>query len=407
MTQGSLGQKVIPAESAVVAFFSMHRTHEFKLYPTKSQEATLETWLRRCCWVYNRALEHRIKAYKRRKQSVSRYEQYNLLAEWRKRISCLSSVPSDFQRDAMRRVDLGMKAFFRRFQAGEKPGFPRFKSSRRYNSMAILDPRSYVHGNKIRIPKIGLIKCSGQDDIPTSQKSLKIIRRASGWYAQVVVETDAEQFVSTGEYVGVDVGLTSFAALSTGETIENPRWARRSQRQVAHAQRRVSRRKKGSKNRRKAVKRVAMAHEKITSQRKDFCHQLSRRLVNEYDLIAIEKLNVTGLSRGRLSRSIMDAGWSILFQQLTYKAESAGKLVVAVDPRGTSQTCPECGVVKKKELRERVHACNCGCVIDRDVAAARVILSRALRVVGASACGGNVRPEGMGVMAVPVKHEVA
>ena len=132
------------------------------------------------------------------------------------------------------------------------------------------------------------------------------------------------------------------------------------------------------------MKALRRQHEHIADQRRCFCHQHSTALVREYDLIGIENLNVKGMAKGHFAKSILDAAWSIFMAQLTVKAECAGRRVVAVNPRGTSQTCPDCGRVAKKKLSERIHSCGCGLTCDRDAASARVILARALMVLGAT-----------------------
>ncbi len=360
------------------------RTTEFKIYPTPRQVATLTEWLRTCCWVYNQSLEHRIKAYRRRGESISLYTQQAMLTRWRSRIERLRLVPAWFERDAMRRVDRGFKDFFRRCKTGEKPGFPRFRSQNRYNSLECVAPGRYAFLGRIRIPILGTVLARGRiGEVVGNQKLLRIIRRASGWYAQVVADQgEVPMKIETTSSVGIDMGLTSFATLSTGEKIDNPRWTRRSDRKLRHAQRRVSRRDKGSRNRCKAVNRLARIYERIAEQRKDFAHQESRKLVNRFDLIGFEKLNIKGLARTRMAKSIMDAAWGMFLIFLAIKAANAGKSAIAVDPRGTSQECPQCDAIKKKSLSERVHHCPCGCVLDRDHAAAKVILARAARSTG-------------------------
>lgn len=367
---------------------------ECKLYLTSAQAETLQSWLGVYCWVYNQALEHRIKAYRRRGKPVSLFSQSAMLTEWRSKIPWLKSVPVEGSRDALRRVDRGMQAFFRRVLSGKKPGFPRFRSRDRYTSMQFLFTSKFIRpGNYISVPKLGLVRCRGGDRrVAGSQKALRIIKRASGWYAQVMIEQAAAvvQPVEVKSSVGIDVGLSAFVTLSTGEKIDNPRWKRVSEKKIRQSQKALSRCRRRSRNRRKALVKLQRLHEKVAAQRKDFCHQLSRRLVNQYDHIAFEKLNIDGMSRGWFGKSIMDVGWGIFLNYLTCKAECAGKRAVAVDPRDTSRTCPECWQVKKKTLGERTHRCECGLVIDRDHAAARVILARSLGVAGAVEGGAAV-----------------
>lgn len=373
-------------------------TIEAKLYLTPAQITILEAWLRTCCAIYNRALEQRKKAYCRRGESLTYNQQQSLLTKQRSRGGELGMLPVLIERDALRRVDRGMQAFFRRLKSGEKPGFPRFRSHRRYDSLEFAGIGSYVRtGDLLMIPKLGLVKFrSGPQQIPKTQRVLRIIRRASGWYAQVIVD----QVKTIGDLedcgpIGLDMGLESFATTSNGEQIENPRFYRKSMKRRRGLQRSISRKRRGSKNRRKAVLKLRKHEEKVALQRRNFCHQHSTELVRKHPLIAVEKLNIKGMSRSRFAKSIADAGWGTFLSQLAYKAASAGRELVAVNPSGTSQECPDCGAVRKKSLSERSHSCACGLRCHRDHASARVILARALVATGAtrlrrdSASGGR------------------
>jgi len=186
---------------------------------------------------------------------------------------------------------------------------------------------------------------------------------------------------STGKQVGIDVGLKSIAALSTGEWIENPRWLHSSLARLRRLQRRASRQVTGSQRQHKTYRQIARLHERITNQRMDFLHKVSRRLVDEFDLIAIEDLTLAFMNRNpHLALASHDAGVGILRQMLEYKAESAGIPLVAVNPANTSQVCSGCGSIVPKDLSVRVHACShCGLVLDRDVNAARNILTLAFQ----------------------------
>lgn len=360
------------------------RVIERKLYPNAAQEQSLETYRAECCRLYNRALEQRIKAYKRRNESVSLYDQQSLLAKQRGRIASLRAVPSEFARDALRRLDKAFKAFFRRVKAkARRKGFPRFRARRRYRSMGYQSPGNYFRAGAVFVPGIGEIRARGQDAIG-KQKMLRIIRRADAWYAQVVVTAQDTLPIEPQTIVGIDVGLLAFATLSTGEKIENPRFFRKAEQELKYAQRQASRKQKGSRNRFKAAKRVAKIHELVKAQRKDFAHQESRKLVNRFDLIGVEALNIKGLAGGMLAKSVHDAAWGMFLFYLTYKAANAGRQVVAVDPRGTSQECPGCGAVQAKPLSERRHQCGCGLILDRDHAGALVIEARAVAVAAAS-----------------------
>lgn len=358
------------------------RTIEAKIYLKPAQEEVLSSWMRTCCGIYNHALAQRTKAYRRRNESVTYLKQQKLLTEQRSRRAGLASIPLGFERDALRRVDRGFQAFFRRIKSGEKPGFPRFRSWRCYNSMEYSTLGTYFRSDGLlSIPRLGLVKYrAGKQRISKMQRLLRIIKRASGWYAQVVVdEVKPIGKLQDEGPIGIDVGLESFATMSDGSKIDNPRFAASSARKLRSLQRSVSRKTKGSKNRRKSVSRLRRHHERVAAQRKSFCHEHSTQLVRCHPMIAVEKLNVSGMSRGRLAKSILDAGWSIFLNQLRVKAANAGRKLIEVNARGTSQTCPKCGNVKRKELSERTHVCGqCGLVCHRDHAAAQVILARAL-----------------------------
>ena len=232
--------------------------------------------------------------------------------------------------------------------------------------------------------------------------AVKVVQHAKEWGITI-----GEAAVNAAT-VGIDMGLNSFATLDNGEKIPNPRWAKKSARRLRSTHRRLSRSQKESHNRRKAIANLGRVYEKVKAQRRDFAHQESRKLVDRFDLIAFEKLNVAGMVRGRLAKSIIDAAWGMFLLMLVYKAAKAGKRAIGVNPRGTSQTCPDCGRVKKKLLSERTHECTCGCRLDRDVAAARVILARALGVAGVSPVEESTAVDGHCVhrQVDPVKQEV-
>ena len=224
----------------------------------------------------------------------------------------------------------------------------------------------------------GGIKVVWHRDLPPDAKlgTAILTRQQSKWYVVFSVEADFAETCGSGT-VGIDLGLNSLIATSDGEMVEAPRHARRAQKAQRRRQRALARCRRGSKRRLKVKARLAAGSARIARQQRDHLHKLSRSLVSRYRGIAFEELNMAGLKRGILARSVHDAAWSLLVQLVRYKAANAGADVVLVDPRGTSQTCPECGTIKAKTLSTRVHACDCGCVLDRDVAAAKVVHERA------------------------------
>ena len=224
---------------------------------------------------------------------------------------------------------------------------------------------------------VGVIDVELHRPVVGAIKTLTILRDVDHWYLCVSVEQDAVPLPASDREVGIDVGLTTFAVLSDGRQIENPRHLKRAAAHLRRCQRRLARRTRGSHRRHKARVLLAKALRKVKNQRRDFHHQASRAIVNTYGQIAVEHLAVKGLSAGRLARSVNDAGWASFFTKLAYKAESAGRVLVTVDPRGTSQTCV-CGATVRKTLDDRWHDCPaCGLSAGRDFVSADIVLQRA------------------------------
>lgn len=356
----------------------MIRTFKYRIYPTKQQAETLEQHLAICCEMYNAALQERREAWKLERKSVSLYDQINQIPAIRVERPDVAGVYAQSLEEPLQRVNKAFMAFFRRVKKGQSPGYPRFRSVRRYDSLvfrqrAIKAPE----GNKLCVRKVGQVKIRQHRPLEGPIKTLTIKREAGRWLALFVCEVEPRPLPFNPNSIGVDVGLSAFATLSDGTVIDNPRWYKNGQRALRVAQRRVARRKKGSNRRRKAIVLLQRAHIYLRQQRIDFQHKLSRTLVDRNGLIVVEDLNVKGLASGMLAKSVHDAGWSQFINMLSYKAESAGRLLVKVDPRGTSQTCI-CGATVRKTLSMREHVCvACGLVADRDHVSAQVILSRA------------------------------
>ena len=354
---------------------------EVRLYPNETQESHLVRYLNSARYIFNRCLAIRRDSWKEKGKRVTRFDQTAMLTKWRTDDNRIRSVPVGVTRDAIRRVDLAFSGFFRRLKEGKgKAGYPRFKSANRYNSFAISDPGQVVYNGKIRVSKIGDIRCRNLRPIESKIKVLRVVRRAGKWFAQLTIDdrkqTPEKRPVENA--IGMDVGLNSFAVGSDGSCIGNPRFYRSLERKLQRAGRSVSRKKKWGNNRRKAVLRLQRVHERIRNCRSNFTHQVSRRIVDQYDLIAVEKLNIKGMVQGRLAKSILDAAWGQFIYRLRYKAEKAGSQLVEVDPHGTTQECSQCGETVKKDLSERVHNCpNCGLILCRDENAAINILNRA------------------------------
>jgi putative transposase len=292
----------------------------------------------------------------------------------------VADVYSQVLQDVLHRVDKTFGAFFGRVRRGERAGFPRFRASRRFDSLTYPQLGFAVEGRHLHVSKIGAIKIKLHRPIDGTIKTLTIKRDAGKWFACFSVDVEPAPLPAAAESIGVDVGLTHFATLSDGTAIANPRHARRAQAQLRRAQRRIARRPGGSAGRREAVRLFQSAHAHVRRQRADGHHKLSRLLVDRDGLIAIEDLNVKGLAAGRLATSVHDASWSSFVDKLAYKAEHAGRVLVKVDPRGTSQHCT-CGAHVPKTLSQRWHQCPaCGLSVARDQVAAELILWRGLRL---------------------------
>jgi putative transposase len=366
---------------------SLRKTFKYKLKPTPEQERELERVLLLCRQLYNVALEQRITAWQRRRVSISRYEQEAELKDIRAEFPEYQGVHSHILQDVLARLDKTYQAFFRRVQRGEKAGFPRFKGPSRFHSFTF---KEYGNGAALDngllvLSKIGRIAVRWSRSMGGTPKTVTISKEADGYYMAIsCAEVPVQPLPPTGQETGIDLGLEAFATLANGERIFTPGWYRTAERTLKTAQRRVSRRKKGSNRRRKAMKLLARAHQHVARQRADFHHKQALELVRHYDVIYYEDLRVANMVRNHcLAKSIADAGWAAFLIILVFKAASAGKRVVAVNPAYTSQKCSGCGVIVQKGLSVRWHSCpDCGMSLHRDVNAARNIERAGLALRG-------------------------
>lgn len=357
-------------------------TFQYRLLPSKAQRAKLDQTLELCRWVYNETLATRKNAWEQEQKSISHYDTIRMLPEWKAGKPELAQVYSQVLQEVCTRVDLAFQSFFRKVKAGdEKPGYPRFRGYGRYDSFTYPQSGFELLDNKLKLSKIGVIKVIAHRPLQGIVKTMNIRRDAVGnWYANFSCEVETEPLPKSEKAIGIDVGLNSFATLSNGEHYANPRFFRRDEKELAKAQRKLSKAEKGTPERAKRRKAVAHIHQRIANRRKDYAHKLSRSLVNEYGIIALEKLNNKNMLQNHyLAKSISDAAWNQLVQYIAYKAEYAGREVALVDPRNTSKRCSRCGTLVEKPLSVRVHKCPvCGLEIDRDENAAINILTLAL-----------------------------
>lgn len=359
----------------------MKTAYKFRMYPNKQQEASLDLTLNTCRHLYNMALADRKNAYEL--EGISRtYEDQAAVLVAEKKDGNFTGVFSQVLQDVLRRLDKSFKAFFRRVKAGEKPGYPRFKGEGWYKSFTYPQVGFKFDGSKLNLSKIGSIRIFKHREVEGKIKTCTIKKDNLGhWYAILVSEVEDVSPTEPETAIGVDVGLKSLVALSTGETIEYPRYYIQAEERLAAAQRNLSRKKKGSANRRKAKARAAKLHQKIQNHRDEFLHQVSRMIVDSADLIVFENLNISGMLKNHhLAKHIQDHAWGKLIQFTQSKAAKAGKVVELVDARYTSQKCSQCGIMVPKTLADRTHFCpNCGLEMDRDINASVNIRTLGLR----------------------------
>lgn len=347
------------------------RAYRFRLCPTRLQDEALRhhLWLSKELW--NRMLDFSKRKYKAEKKFASKKE----LREMVKNQGLFSQVAQEL---VDRLVDATWR-FVKLKREGKDCGFPRFKSFDRLKSLCYPQMGFKLVGNRLKVSPFGEIKVKLHRQVKGVVKTLTLKRESSGkWFAIFTVEEELTPFCSNQRAtVGVDLGLSKLAVASDGSIIANPRHIRKYECRIALLGKRLSRKKKGSRNRFKAKVRLARAYEKLGNARRDFLHKTSRRLVCQYGLISLENLNIKSMVQEKYGKQINDAGWATLASMLCYKAESAGCRVVFVHPEGTTQECSRCGTVVPKGLAARVHNCpSCGLVLDRDLNAAHNILKR-------------------------------
>jgi putative transposase len=376
----------------------MRKAFKYRLYPTKEQARTLFWTLTRCRELYNAALSERRDAYRMAGKSISYYEQKRDLPEIKGLLrEEYQQIHSQVLQDVLLRLDRAFKAFFRRVANGEKPGYPRFQGRNRYNSFTYPQGGYALSEKRVTLSKIGSIKIKLHRPIEGSIKTCTIKYDAGQWYAVFSCEVEQpEPLPVSSEEVGIDLGLLHFAALSDGTFIDNPRYYRASEKTLSRRQQVKDRRKRGSHRREKARRLVAKAQRKIANQRRDFLHKQAKKLVEHYQVIVFEDLQVENLvkrpkpkqdengkylpngasAKAGLNKSIQDAGWGMFVEMVSYKAACAGREMLKVNPYKTSQICSAClQECLHKELDERVHVCvHCGVVLDRDTNAAITIL---------------------------------
>ncbi len=357
----------------------MYRVYAYRLYPSQSQEKLLLSTIETCRRFYNDLLEERRDAWTNERRSISKAEQLRKVKELKATSPYARNIHSHVLQLVVADLDRSFQAFFRRVRGGENPGYPRFKGKNRFSSFGFKEYGNgfKIDGRRLRLYGIGRIAVRWHRPLPCTPKTIRIVRKADGWYAMFTCEVSPQALPPTGKAVGIDVGVASLIATSDGEKVPNPKWYQAAQKKLRRQQRRMSRRKNGGRNRRKAAEMVARHHLHVSRQRKDVLDKIVHRLINECDFIAVEQLRVQNMVGNRyLAKSIMDAGWGYFKVRLHAKAAEAGRVVVEAEPAYTSQTCSSCGqrFPEHIDLSVRTVSCPCGLVLDRDVNAAINIL---------------------------------
>ena len=354
----------------------MRKAYKFRIYPTSNQEVKLITTLTTCRHLYNDALAERRDNGKFNRlvtdwqlfpwgkpQWINYYDQARDLK--RNKTEYQKEVHSQVLQNTLKRVEKSFTNFF------TGAGYPRFQGRNRYDSFTFPQSGFSIIDGKLKLSKIGIIKIVQHRDIEGIIKTCTIKRDVDQWYVSFSCEVELEPLEPTGQSVGIDVGLKSIVTLDDGTQVKPPKFLRNSEEKLAKAQKSLSNKKKGSSNRNKQCIEVARIHRKIRNQRKDFNHKLSRDLVNTYDTIIFEKLQIKNMVKNHcLAKSINDASWHQLIQFTSYKAEWAGRNVKQVNPRNTSKTCCICGHIQDMPLSQRTYICPCGNIMDRDENAA-------------------------------------
>ncbi len=358
------------------------KTFKYRLYPTPAQEKQMFNTLAVCRHFYNMCLEDRKLAYELEKRSVKKSEQEKTAIRYRATFPQAKGVFSQTLQTVADDVDKAFAAFFRRVKDGETPGYPRFKGRNHFHSFAFkqFGVGAKLDGRRMKLYGIGRVRVRWHREMVGKVKVVRIMHKAGQWYACFACEVeDTQPLPKTGKVLGIDVGISALVTTSEGEKVDNPKHYRSAQAKLRRVQRSFSRKQKGSKNRRKALLTVQRQQVHTANQRSDALHKLSTSLIQTRDGVALENLAIRNMVRNhRLSKSILDSGWGLFKQYLTFKAVNAGREIRLVNPAYTSKCCSNCGAeFQDFDLSTRWVNCACGLSLDRDHNAAINILKRA------------------------------
>lgn len=374
----------------------INKAYRCRIYPTKEQAAQIEKTFGACRWVFNLCLETKKAAWECEKKNLSQFDLMKQLTIWKKTVApWLYEVSNPALQQSIRDLDAAYQNFFRRVKNGEKPGYPKFKSKRdgnqSYRDAFTNNNIAVIDDTHIKLPKLGIVKCRGLQEINGRIISATIRRVPSGKYYVSLCCADVpepDMPLGENEILGIDVGIKDLMTRSDGVKVPNNKYLKKSEKKLRREQRKLSRRKKGSNNWKKQKRKVALVYEKVSNQRKDAIHKATTQAVRESKAIAVEDLNVKGMLKNHNSaKSTSDASMSEIIRQLQYKCEWYGRDFVKVDRFFPStQICGNCGAVCGpkgfSELRKRDWTCpECGAHHDRDLNAARNIAKEGMRLL--------------------------
>ena len=384
-----------------IGSIQVRTSYQYRLKPTREQIKIIDNTLDMLRCQYNYQLAQRFDWYEQNrcpidrcsltvchlpelKDKPNRYSQQATLTQLKIDRPWYKTIYSQVLQEVPKKVELAFDKWLKGDCNGKKSGKPRFKAKGQYKTFTYPQFKKYHFvNNKIKLAKIGDIKVIVHRPIPDGFdiKTVSVTKKAKGYYVTLSLDDktvpEIKPDFNSDNVVGIDVGLIDFIVTSDNERIAAPKFLRKSERKLKSAQRRVLRRTKGSNRRKKAIKKLGIQHKKVADTRSYFHFKTANTLLEKYDVIAVEKLNIKGLAKTRLAKSINDAGWGQFVIILSNKAENAGLKVVDVNPNGTSQECSSCGHKVKKPLSQRTHNCpNCQVNLCRDLNAAINIKNR-------------------------------
>ncbi len=371
----------------------MLKAYKYRIYPTYDQKVIIQKHTDAFRLIYNLSLETKINAYSSTGKTLTSFDLINQLPELKKEFFWLNEVCAQSLQLSIKNMDNAFKMFFKR-----NSDFPKFKSknSQRNNCQFPQDTKVYFNENKLRLPKIGVLKAVLHRKFEGKIKTSTITKTPSGkYYVSILIDNDVNLpiplVINKNECLGIDLGLKSFAVTSDGDVFDNPKYLKKSINKLKIIQKRASKKKIGSKNRIKSNLKISLLHEKITNQRKDFLHKLSSKLISDNQTIFVEDLAIENMrSNHNLAQSISDVGWGNFILMLKYKSKWYGKNILQIGRfEPSSKTCSSCGKINKElSLNNRDWTCvGCGVIHDRDVNAAINIKNFGLKNSGTECAG--------------------